>query len=136
MTDPTPGAPAPGAPAPVDPRTGPQSAVPVLDRFRLDGRVAVITGASSGLGAEMARQFADLGHDLALCARRTERLDELKAELEAKHPQRRVELRALDVNDHEQVFEVFRAFRTDFGPQIRELVDPGHSILDSRKGAQ
>ena len=43
----------------------------------------LITGASSGLGAEMARQFAALGHDLALCARRTERLDELMAEIAA-----------------------------------------------------
>ena len=43
----------------------------------------LITGASSGLGAEMARQFAALGHDLALCARRTERLEELKAEIRA-----------------------------------------------------
>ena len=37
----------------------------------------LITGASSGLGAEMARQFAAKGHDLALCARRTDRLEEL-----------------------------------------------------------
>ncbi|GAB3322838.1 hypothetical protein GCM10027451_45850 [Geodermatophilus aquaeductus] len=36
-----------------------------------------MTGASSGLGAEMARQFAALGWDLALCARRTNRLDAL-----------------------------------------------------------
>ena len=46
----------------------------------------LITGASSGLGAEMARQFAALGHDLALCARRTDRLDELKAEIARTHP--------------------------------------------------
>ena len=41
----------------------------------------LITGASSGLGEEMARQFADLGYDLGLCARRVERLEALKAEI-------------------------------------------------------
>ena len=45
----------------------------------------LITGASSGLGAEMARQFAAKGHDLALCARRTERLEELREEILAAH---------------------------------------------------
>ena len=45
----------------------------------------LITGASSGLGAEMARQFAAKGHDLALCARRTERLEELRDEILAAH---------------------------------------------------
>ena len=35
-------------------------------------KTILITGASSGLGAEMARQFAPRGHDLALCARRTD----------------------------------------------------------------
>jgi NAD(P)-dependent dehydrogenase (short-subunit alcohol dehydrogenase family) len=39
--------------------------------------VVLITGASSGLGEEMARQFAALGYDLALCARRTVRVDTL-----------------------------------------------------------
>ena len=48
----------------------------------------LITGASSGLGAEMARQFAAKGHDLALCARRTERLEELRDEI-ARRPSRR-----------------------------------------------
>ena len=42
----------------------------------------LITGASSGLGAGMARLFAARGRNLALCARRTDKLDALKAELE------------------------------------------------------
>lgn len=85
----------------------------------------LITGASSGLGAEMARQFAALGHDLALCARRTERLDELRAEIAVAHPERRVEVRALDVTDDDRVFEVFRAFRDDFGTIDRVVVNAG-----------
>jgi short-subunit dehydrogenase len=85
----------------------------------------LITGASSGLGAEMARQFAALGHDLALCARRTDRLEALKQELTAAHPDRRVEVRSLDVDDHDQVFEVFRAFRADFGTVDRVVVNAG-----------
>ena len=85
----------------------------------------LITGASSGLGAEMARQFAAKGHDLALCARRTERLDELRGEIRVAHPSRRVELRTLDVNDDDRVFEVFRAFRDDFGRLDRVIVNAG-----------
>lgn len=85
----------------------------------------LITGASSGLGAEMARQLAARGHDLALCARRTERLEVLKAELTTAYPQRRVEVRALDVNDDAAVFEVFAAFRADFGGLDRVIVNAG-----------
>ncbi len=47
----------------------------------------LITGASSGLGAEMARQLADRGWDLALAARRTERLEGLRDEILAAHPE-------------------------------------------------
>jgi short-subunit dehydrogenase len=85
----------------------------------------LITGASSGLGAELARQFAAKGHDLALCARRTDRLGELRDGILAAHPARRVELRALDVNDDAQVFEVFGAFRDDFGRLDRVIVNAG-----------
>ena len=81
----------------------------------------LITGASSGLGAEMARQFAALGHDLALCARRLDRLEELRESILAGHPDRRVEVRTLDVNDDEQVFEVFRGFRDDFARDGRTI---------------
>lgn len=87
--------------------------------------VILITGASSGLGAEMARQFAALGHDLALCARRTERLEELEAEIASAHPSVKVSVRALDVNDHDAVFEVFNAFRDEFGRIDRVIVNAG-----------
>ena len=50
--------------------------------FDLKGRVAVITGASSGLGRQMAKSFAKQGADLVILARRLERLEELKVELE------------------------------------------------------
>ena len=52
--------------------------------FNLKGRVAVISGASSGLGKQMARGFAEQGADLVILARRVEKLEELKAELEEK----------------------------------------------------
>ena len=52
--------------------------------FNLKGRVAVITGASSGLGKQMARGFAEQGADLVILARRVEKLEELKTELEQK----------------------------------------------------
>lgn len=87
--------------------------------------VTLITGASSGIGAELARQLAARGEDLALCARRTERLEEVRAEVHAAYPQRRVEIRALDVTDDAAVFAVFRAFRDDFGGLDQVVVNAG-----------
>lgn len=90
-----------------------------------NNRSILITGASSGLGAEMARQFAALGYDLALCARRTERLEEIRSEVLERHPGRRVEVRALDVNDHDRVFEVFRDFAETLGHLDRIVINAG-----------
>lgn len=85
----------------------------------------LITGASSGLGAEMARQFAAKGNDLALCARRLDRLDALRAEILERHPSRRVEVRALDVTDEAAVFSVFRDFAQALGTIDRVVVNAG-----------
>jgi NAD(P)-dependent dehydrogenase (short-subunit alcohol dehydrogenase family) len=55
----------------------------VLDRFRLDGKAAIVTGASSGLGVAFAKALAEAGADVALGARRVERLEETKGLVEA-----------------------------------------------------
>jgi NAD(P)-dependent dehydrogenase (short-subunit alcohol dehydrogenase family) len=57
-----------------------------LARFRLDGRVAVVTGASSGLGARFARVLDAAGARVVLAARRAERLDALASELNDAFP--------------------------------------------------
>jgi NAD(P)-dependent dehydrogenase (short-subunit alcohol dehydrogenase family) len=49
----------------------------VLDSFRLDGKVAIVTGASSGLGAGFAVALAQAGADLVIAARRLDRLEEV-----------------------------------------------------------
>jgi hypothetical protein len=61
-------------PSPAVHRRRQVQAVGIMDRFRLDGRVAVVTGASSGLGVAFARAQAEAGADVALGARRVERL--------------------------------------------------------------
>ncbi|OMB91824.1 short chain dehydrogenase [Mycobacterium colombiense] len=85
----------------------------------------LITGASSGLGAGMARAFAAKGRDLALCARRTDRLDELKVELSQKYPGIRIAVAALDVNDHEAVPKVFAELSDELGGIDRIVVNAG-----------
>jgi len=88
-------------------------------------RNVLITGASSGLGAGMARVLAAKGHHLALTARRVDRLEDLRAELLAAHPDISCVVHALDVDDHDQVFAVFRQAIGELGGLDRVIVNAG-----------
>ncbi len=85
----------------------------------------LITGASSGLGAGMARAFAAKGRDLALCARRIDRLGELKAELGQRYPGIRIAVAELDVDDHDSVPDVFASLAGQLGGLDRVIVNAG-----------
>jgi short-subunit dehydrogenase len=85
----------------------------------------LITGASAGLGERMAHEFAARGRNVALAARRLDRLEAVREEILAAHPGVTVVVRRLDVTDHEQVFEVFRGFDSDLGGLDRVVVNAG-----------
>ena len=85
----------------------------------------LITGASSGLGYTMAKLYANKGKNLALCARRIEKLETLRDEIATINPKVKVSIRALDVNEHDQVFEVFKDFEQDLGHIDRVIVNAG-----------
>lgn len=84
-----------------------------------------ITGASAGLGEGMARRFAAKGRDLALVARREDRLEDLKKELLAAHPGIRVETAALDIDDVEAVATVVPELAGRLGGIDRFIANAG-----------
>jgi NAD(P)-dependent dehydrogenase (short-subunit alcohol dehydrogenase family) len=71
--------------------------------MRLKGKNVVITGASQGLGKELARRFLGEGADIAICARNAGLLNTARAELGAEFPSRRIFSQPCDVSKEEQV---------------------------------
>ena len=66
-----------------------------LNRFSLTDRVAIVTGASEGIGRAIASGLAEAGADVVVCSRREEKLKEVKAEIEKMG--RRAEVCVLDI---------------------------------------
>lgn len=95
--------------------------------FNLKGRVAVVTGASSGLGMQMARGFASQGADLVILARRVEKLEALKSELEQKGV--RVLPVKCDVTSTEDIENAAREAEAAFG-KVDILVNCAGSSKD------
>jgi len=89
------------------------AASPITDLFRLDGKVAVVTGASSGLGVAFAQGLAEAGADVALGARRVERLADTAALVEAAG--RKALSVATDVADPESCQALVDAAMEAFG---------------------
>ena len=85
----------------------------VLDLFRLDGKVAIVTGASSGLGVAFARGLAEAGADLVLAARRVDRLADTRSMVQALG--RTAISVPTDVTDPEQCRQLVDAAMAQFG---------------------
>jgi NAD(P)-dependent dehydrogenase (short-subunit alcohol dehydrogenase family) len=117
--------------------------VNALDRFRLDGRVAIVTGASSGLGVAFAEALADAGADLVLAARRVDRLEATRDHIEARG--RRALVVPTDVADPESCRALAAAATDGFGridvlvnnagvgtavPATRETPDEFRRVID------
>src|SRR5436305_9781795 len=115
----------------------------ILDMFDLSGKVAVVTGASSGLGVAFAQALAEAGADVAIGARRIDRLAETKRLVEDAG--RRALAVATDVADPESCQELVDAAMLEFGridilvnnagigtavPATRETPEQFRTVLD------
>ncbi len=80
----------------------------------LNGKVALVTGASSGLGARFAKILAEAGAQVVLAARRVERLKELRAEIESNGGA--AHLVAMDVTDYASIKSAIAHAETEAGP--------------------
>jgi 7-alpha-hydroxysteroid dehydrogenase len=85
----------------------------LLDAFRLDGKTAVITGGSRGIGAAIATAFAEVGADVVIAARSAESLAEVVQRVEA-HGQKAVAV-ACDLDDLSNLQRLIDAAVTDLG---------------------
>lgn len=115
----------------------------VLDLFHLDGKVVIVTGASSGLGVSFAQGFAEAGADVVLGARRVEKMTGAAALVEQAG--RRVCTRKTDVADPDQCQQLVDAAMAEFGrvdvlinnagvgtavPATRETANEFRSVVD------
>ena len=80
----------------------------------LSGEVAVITGASSGIGKALAIGFADLGANVVVCSRNQEKIDQVAAKINELHPDAALAV-AGDVKDYASMESVFAAGKEKFG---------------------
>jgi len=103
------------------------------EMFSLQGRVALVTGASSGLGTQFAKALAENGASVALVARRADRLEAIKAEIETKGG-KAVAIEA-DVTDRKAMASAFDAAEKAFGT-ITILINNAGISQSSRRAIE
>ncbi|MBI2397267.1 MAG: SDR family oxidoreductase [Xanthomonadales bacterium] len=91
-------------------------------RWRLDGKIALVTGASKGIGLAAARELALLGCDVLLVARDAATLEARRAEIEALYPKQRALAFAADLAEAEQRLDLFD-WINDLGRGLDVLVN-------------
>ncbi|MEE9381066.1 MAG: glucose 1-dehydrogenase [Hyphomonadaceae bacterium] len=89
--------------------------------FELNGKTALVTGASSGLGAHFSRVLAEAGADVVLAARRTDRLESLAAEISATG--RKALAVEMDVTSAESVDAGFAKIEAEMGAPADIIVN-------------
>lgn len=87
----------------------------VTDRFRLDGRTAILTGVGPGVGEHVAKAYAELGANVVISARSADRLDRIAAEINALGGGRAVAL-AADAGVKADLERLVEAAHDSFGP--------------------
>src|SRR5215470_14395847 len=87
-----------------------------IGRPPLDGSTVLVTGASAGIGRELALQLAARATTLVLVARRAGRLEQLRAALAAEHPQLRVVVLRADLSDEADVGHLISEVQQQAGP--------------------
>ena len=102
----------------------------ILDLFRLDGHVALITGGGGGLGSAIARAFADVGADLAVVGRSPAPLEKVRAEVEARG--RRCAVIPGDVTDSTSLPQIISAVVSRLG-KLTILVNNVGGIADAER---
>lgn len=100
--------------------------------FDCSGRVALVTGASSGIGRRFAGLLAERGAKVVIAARRTDLLDNLRAEIEAAGGQALAV--AMDVADEASVIAAYDAADAAFGPVDTVIANAGMNAAGSALG--